>query len=174
LLIRSIVKITCEEAIVPKDPDKRPVRAYLLMLAVLFQGLSGVVGGIALMVDPSGSLMQIRLKWLQGSPFDSYLIPGIILFFVLGMFPMSVASSLLVRRPWSRFAALLVGLALVGWIAVEILLIGYYPRPPLQLIYGILGVVIVVLSLLLPPVQKEKNVPKRFLARWTGAGILMS
>lgn len=40
------------------------------------------------------------------------------------------------------------GLALIVWIAVEVVIIGYQPQPPHQLIYGSLGVVIIILALL--------------------------
>jgi membrane protein implicated in regulation of membrane protease activity len=42
----------------------------------------------------------------------------------------------------------LVGVALVIWIGVEILMIGYQAQPPLQLIYGTVGVVMLILLLL--------------------------
>ena len=127
----------------------RPVSVYLLMAALLFQGLSGVAGGIGLVSDPSGGNMQFPLSWLEGSPFDSYLIPGLILLVVLGIFPLFVLYGLWTRQYWGWISALLVRTALIVWIAVEVLIIGYYPQPPLQLIYGSLGVVSVILTLLL-------------------------
>ncbi|MCG8346343.1 MAG: hypothetical protein MI924_01000 [Chloroflexales bacterium] len=84
-----------------------------------------------------------------GSPFDSYLIPGLILLVVLGIFPLFVLYGLWTRQYWGWISALLVRTALIVWIAVEVLIIGYYPQPPLQLIYGSLGVVSVILTLLL-------------------------
>jgi len=45
---------------------------------------------------------------------------------------------------------------LVIWIAVEILVIGYHPVPPLQLIYGLLGFIIIAL-LLIPALRKYMN-----------------
>jgi peptidoglycan/LPS O-acetylase OafA/YrhL len=118
------------------------------MAALLFQGLSGVAGGICHQADPSGGNIQLPLSWLEGSPFDSYLIPGLILLVVLGIFPLVVLYGLWKRQYWGWISALLVGAALVVWIAVEVLIIGYHPQPPLQLIYGSLGVVIIILTLL--------------------------
>ncbi|PQJ34316.1 hypothetical protein BSZ35_06630 [Salinibacter sp. 10B] len=110
------------------------------------QGISGIIGGLGLVGDPSGRSMQIPLHWLQGSPFDNYLIPGLVLLFVLGVVPLTVLYGLLQRYSWARLAALGVGGALVVWIGVQILIIGYHARPPLQLIYGALGIVIAVLA----------------------------
>ena len=126
----------------------RPLSVYLLMVTILLQGLSGVVGGIGLVSDPTGGNIQIPVSWLEGSPFNNYLIPGLILLSVLGVFPLIVLYGLWKRLSWSWMAALFVGLALVLWIVVEILIIGYHPQPPLQLIYGLLGIGILVLVLL--------------------------
>ena len=126
----------------------RPLSVYLLMGTILLQGLSGVVGGIGLVSDPTGSNVQIPVSWLEGSPFNNYLIPGLILLSVLGVFPLIVLYGLWARLSWSWTAAMLVGMALVIWILVEILIIGYHPKPPLQLIYGLLGIGILVLVLL--------------------------
>ena len=50
-------------------------RAALLFL-LLFQGVSGMAGGVGLVADASGSTLGIPLEWLKGSPFPDYLIPG--------------------------------------------------------------------------------------------------
>jgi len=131
----------------------RPASVCLLMTGLLFQGLSGVVGGIALVMDPSGRVMQIPVRWLDGSPFDDYRIPGLILLLALGAFPLVVLYGVRGRFRWAWLASLLVGVGLIVWIGVQILIIGYHPRPPLQLIYGSLGVAIVVLALC-PPVRR--------------------
>mgnify|MGYP006295956677 CR=1 FL=1 len=129
--------------------SSRPVSVYLLLVALIFQGVSGLTGGVGLVADPSGAALGIPVEWLGGSPFDDYLIPGVILFVVLGVFPLVAAFGLWQRRRWSRRAALLGGIALTIWIGVEILIIGYQPTPPLQLIYGLLGVIILGLVMLM-------------------------
>lgn len=128
--------------------QERPLTVNLLTGAVLIQGLSGVAGGIGLVFDPSGERLGIPSSWLAGSPFADYLIPGVILLVVLGIGPLADLYGLWTRQYWGWLGALLVGLALLIWIGVEILIIGYQPQPPLQLIYGVLGVVIVILALL--------------------------
>ena len=128
--------------------QSRPITVYLLMAALLFQGLSGVVGGIGLVADPSGGSLGFPLSWLDGSPFTDYLIPGLVLLIVLGIVPLLVIYGLWRRAYWGWLGALLVGAALIVWIVVEILVIGYQAQPPLQAIYGVLGVFIVILALL--------------------------
>ncbi|MEJ2637215.1 MAG: hypothetical protein P8184_18260 [Calditrichia bacterium] len=65
-----------------------------------------------------------------------------------GYFRSLVLLSLRKKRYLSWFLSLLVGVALLVWIGVEILIIGYHSQPPLQLIYGLLGILIVFLTLL--------------------------
>ena len=129
-----------------RGEPRRP-SAYLLMASLLFQGFSGLVGGAALTLDRTGSIMQLPLDWLQGSLFSDYRLPGVILFTVLGIFPLVALWGSWSRRPWSGAVSLIVGLALVIFIGVEISIIGYHPRPPLQVIYGLLGLAIVGLAL---------------------------
>lgn len=124
-----------------------PASVYLLIVGLAFQGLSGLLGGIGLIVDPTGTLLQIPVEWLDGSPFESYLIPGLVLLLVLGIGPLAVLYGLWRRASWAWLGARLVSVALLVWIGVEVLVIGYQPEPPLQLIYGLLGVVLLAASL---------------------------
>lgn len=134
--------------IMAQAPQARSTAVHVLLATLLLQGLSGTAGGIGLIADPTGSALGIPHEWLQGSPFSSYLVPGIVLLLVLGFFPLIVARAVFFRRPWSWHASLFVSLALIIWIVVEILIIGYQPRPALQLIYGLLGVAMLALVLL--------------------------
>jgi hypothetical protein len=119
---------------------------HFLIICVVIQALSGLVGGTWLLADPSGGKIGLPSSWLENSPFPDYTIPGVILFTVLGLFPLFVAGGLIRDNKKALIAARLLGFALVIWIAVEIWIIGYQPEPPLQLIYGILGIVIVYLA----------------------------
>lgn len=130
------------------------VSFYILEALILFQAVSGLFGGAALMLDPTGSMLQMPLDLLAPSPFSNYLAPGIILFVVLGLFPSIVFYGLLVRREWAWLGTVLIGIALIIWIGVEIAMIGYHSQPPLQLIYGITGLLIFLLASL-PSTRKN-------------------
>lgn len=127
--------------------NKRPVQVVALFLLVLFQGISGIFGGIGLTIDPTGKSLQIPIEWLKGSPFGNYTIPGIVLLFLLGIVPVIIAIGLWKKIAWSRKISVYLGIALLIWIIVEIAVIGYQHEPPLQLIYGIVGVLILLFSL---------------------------
>lgn len=126
---------------------------YLMMALILFQGVSGLFGGFALILDPTGELLNMPLSMLDGSPFDNFLIPGIILFTILGIFPMIVFYGLWKRVKWAWPGTFFVSIALITWIGVEVMMVGYHSEPPLQLIYGLTGVVLLGLAML-PSVRR--------------------
>jgi hypothetical protein len=126
---------------------KRPALVKILFACIIFQGISGLFGGSGLIIDPTGESLNIPLSWLEGSPFTNYLIPGLILFLLLGILPIYIAIGLFGNRFFYWLLSLILGILLLIWIVVEIIIIGYQPNPPLQLVYGILGVLIVALSL---------------------------
>lgn len=124
----------------------RPLTLHLLFLLLAFQGLSGLFGGLALTVDPSGSGIGLDVAWLEGSLFGDFRIPGILLLVVLGIGPLVVSVGVLMGTAWSWFASVTTGIALLVWIGVEISMVGYMARPPLQLIYALTGIAILGLT----------------------------
>jgi hypothetical protein len=130
------------------ETKPKPKTIFILLILLAFQALSGLFGGAALVLDPSGSSIRLPLSLLEGSPFGNFLIPGIILFLVLGIFPLIIFSLLRKKDNRAWFGSLVVGLALLIWIGVEIAMIGYQSQPPLQLIYGLVGFFILIFTLL--------------------------
>lgn len=74
---------------------------YFVLLTLL--GAGAVFGGGILIISPSGRLMGMPLSMLDHSPFHNFLIPGVILFLVLGLFPIALTFAL-VKRPDCKFA----------------------------------------------------------------------
>jgi len=136
-------------ATMKKQTLSKSYSLYFLMGLILFQGISGLYGGITLVIDPTGDLLQMPIPILDGTPFHSFLIPGLILLTILGIFPLIVLYGFWKRRLWSWTAALAVSVALIIWIGVQIWMVGYHLEPPLQFIYGLLG--LILLGLVMSP-----------------------
>jgi hypothetical protein len=117
-----------------------------LQLLLVFQGLSGIIGGVGFLLDPTGASLGIPLRWLEGSSFQDYQVPGILLLTVLGLYPLLVTFLVQRRVAWARRGVMTVGVALIIWIGVEISVVGFRPIPPLQILYGGLGALLIVLS----------------------------
>ena len=124
----------------PRQQRSRYALGLLVLEVVLSLGALG--GGLVLILAPRGEIMPLPLSALAGSPFDTYLGPGLILFSVLGLGPLVAARLAWLRHPFAPVAALVVGVALLIWVAVEIAIIGYSNQPPLQAIYLTLGAAI--------------------------------
>lgn len=106
----------------------------ILMILLAFLGLSAIGGGGALIVSPSGKLLGgLPLSILEHSPFTNFLVPGIILFFILGITPCFLVFALL-KKPVNRIAeyfnffkdmhwawsfSIYIAFALIIWIQVE-------------------------------------------------------
>ena len=126
-------------------PLSRFAKASITLEVIL--GVGALGGGLVLIVAPRGEIMPLPLSALAGSPFETYLGPGLILFTVLGIGPLVAARLAWLRHPLAPFAAFVVGVALLIWVAVEIAIIGYSNEPPLQAIYLVMGVAITVVAL---------------------------
>jgi len=131
----------------------RPANVYILFLLLAFQGLSTIYGGVNLIMDTTRESLNMPVSYLDGSPFGDYFIPGLILLTILGIYPLLVLYNAWKGDRSAWFGSLIVGYGLVIWIIVEILMIGYQPEPPLQLMYGLLGILILFFSYL-PSVKK--------------------
>jgi hypothetical protein len=125
-------------------PLSRVAKAAVALEILLSIGALG--GGLVLVIAPRGEIMPLPLSALAGSPFDTYLVPGLILFGVLGLGPLVAARLAWLRHPLAPTTAFAVGVGLLVWVAVEVAIIGYSNEPPLQAIYGILGVAIVLVA----------------------------
>lgn len=131
--------------------DSRPAVLWLVMALVGVLGVTGLAGGAQFLLDPSGGIVGIPTSELAGSPFQHFLVPGLLLFTVLGVYPLVVLFALARARAWAWPATVSVGLALVVWIVVEGFVIGFGER--MQYPHLVQGVAI-VLGALVPSVRE--------------------
>lgn len=148
----------------PNIMIKKIIRIKLIALTI-FLAISGIFGGVALILDKSGKVLDLSTNLLKDTIYHSYLFPGIVLFVFLGLFPSITAFGLITRKKsrianklniykkkhWAWAYSLYTGIILILWIDIQIMIIG--GGNILQSIYAILGVVIIVLALM-PSVMK--------------------
>lgn len=135
-----------------KKPPISPFYWWSSIALLLILGFSASLGGIALVIDPSGSTVGLDVAGLQETYFDNYAAPGFILFFVLGIF--SLAASVLVMMKNAYYATLIFiqGSLLTGWILVQLYLLP--ETHVLQAVYLMMG----LLLMLLGNLQRSKRV----------------
>lgn len=115
------------------------------IVLLFFNGVSALFGGGSLLYDPSGKFLQMPIAFLENSPFTNFLIPGIILFTVNGLF--NVLVGILGIRKSKLFANLTVlcGILLIGWLTIQIGIIRQFYAPA-HVPYYLLGIMLVVLG----------------------------
>jgi len=144
---------------------KNVSRTILLILLGLL-GVGAIGGGGVLIISPSGSLIGMPLSILDHSPFTSFLIPGILLFVVLGISPCLLVLALL-RKPdskiaerlnlfgdmhWSWSFTIYIAFALIIWIhAQTIFLQAVHWLHTLYIVWAL----VILLVALLPKVRGE-------------------
>ena len=67
---------------------KRPFFLYILVILHIILGLGAFAGGGMLILKPDGSWIGMQRGWLNDTPFDTYFLPGLILFTLNGLFPL--------------------------------------------------------------------------------------
>jgi hypothetical protein len=151
---------------------KPSIARNILVGLLLFLGISALRGGSLLIVSSSGRLIGgLPLSILKNSPFPDFLIPGIILFNVLGVLPCLTCYALVIR-PVSRLAqffnvfsdmywgwsfSIYISFALIIWIQVETLFV--QSAGWLQTFYMLYAIPIIIIALL-PQVRANYKIHK--------------
>ena len=97
-------------------------RVAHVMLIVLesLMGVAAVGGGIGLILTNG---LGMPPESLEGSPFGSYTIPGLVLL-VVGIINLAGATTVLRRHRWGAPLSALVGLLWIGWFIVQVAVVG--------------------------------------------------
>jgi hypothetical protein len=90
-----------------------------LFVASVFVALTAVGGGITLAIG----LDKFPAGWLIGTPFSSYLIPGLILAVVVGGSAVVATVATLRRSGAGALTSMLAGAILLGWLVGERLIL---------------------------------------------------
>lgn len=106
----------------------------VLLFLLAFLAIGAIYGGEPSIISPSGELLGMPLSILGNSPFKNFIVPGIILFLVLGLVPIILMVAL-IKKPeykfaerinfykdmhWSWTFSIYVAFALIIWIQIEI------------------------------------------------------
>ena len=94
---------------------------YLLGTLLAFAALNAFAGGFYGMSGAEG----VPVEWLDGTPFDNYFVPSLILFAIVGGTSLVGAVAVFANADAARRAALGAGAIMMIWIAVQVTMIGY-------------------------------------------------
>lgn len=117
-----------------------------LFVVDVFVALTAIGGGIALVAGLEEG--RFPLEWLRGTPFGSYVVPGLILAVVVGGSAAVAAAATLISPNAGGLASTVAGVVMMGWIAVEVLILKQPSWTWTEVFYFALGLVMVVLGLM--------------------------
>ena len=122
--------------------------ARFLFGLLLFNGISAVGGGIALM---TGAIPK-QASWLVHTDFASMYFPGVILMAMVGGSSVIAALAMMKRAAGWQLSAILAGVIMLFWIVAEIASIrGFHI---LQVIYFVTGAAVIWFT------PKAESVPR--------------
>ena len=134
---------------------------YRLLFALhAFVGIGAVVGGLAAIINPQAPL-GMPVEQLINSPFNNYLIPGIILFTIIGLG--NILSAFMFKSRFQGYISSVFSWALVIFIIVQCIMLNTVHF--LHIIYFIIGLVEAGLSMIILVEQRlfPANLILRFL-----------
>jgi hypothetical protein len=132
-----------------------------LSILHLFVAIFAFLGGWAAIsrpLDPFG----ISTDMLANSPFETFLIPGLLLFTVIGLGQLLAAASILFRSRYQAYVSFLNGGILLIWLLVQVLMIRTVEV--LHIVTFVIACIQVALSLAL--MYKEKLFPTDYVLRF--------
>lgn len=100
----------------------RALRTISIFL-LLFNAAGAVYGGILLMMDPSGGMLQLPQIYLEHSPFRDYFIPGLVLFCCNGLLSLFITALTILRTPRHPWWIMTQGAVLSGWLVIQMIMI---------------------------------------------------
>lgn len=143
---------------------KRSMTLWLLIFFLVFLAVGGLYGGVVMLIDPTGNLLQMA-EVLPLLRVPDYTLPGLFLLFVMGLLPLLLTYALLARpnwvwadsifnwsgHYWAWTGTLALGVTLAAWLAVQGVLIGF--QWPIQYVTAVNGLLIILL-VLMPGVRR--------------------
>ena len=115
----------------------KTVFKIIASLLLLFNSTGALYGGLNLIMHPDGSSLHMSLDYLKYSLFNSYFIPGIILFVFNGLFSFLVLGALIFKHEKSPLFVIAQGSILTGWIILQVLMVKIISY--LHIVLGITG-----------------------------------
>jgi hypothetical protein len=116
----------------------------ILGVLEMIVALGAIPSGISMILTPDGSGMGLDVAWLERSPFESFLVPGIFLLVFNGILQLMGAWLTFRRSTVAGIFGVAVGLVLIFWLLAQI----YYLELThfLQVVFFVIGLLEIYLG----------------------------
>ncbi len=125
-----------------------------LILIHAFVGLGALGGGYLGLSDPTlASMGAEAAEMLKHGPFDSFFVPGLFLFVVLGLFNLTAAYT--AARKWKNqsYYSGIMGIILMAWIFIQCYML--WDINALHIIFFLIGAIQALAALIMLIHKKE-------------------
>ena len=95
----------------------------LLFILVSFIAVTSTLSGLLMISNPDGGVLNLPRSLLDGTPFNDFLIPGILLTGAVGFVNLLAVFYNLQRHPNRYNWAIAGGMMIGGWIVAQMILI---------------------------------------------------
>lgn len=113
-------------------------KAVILGIVQSFVAIGAIPAGLMMVLKPEMGV-GMSTEILSGSPFEDFLIPGLFLLIVNGVFNVLGAVLSFAGSRYSGILGLILGIVLILWICIQVYFIGLsHFLQPLYLVVGIL------------------------------------
>lgn len=131
---------------------KRPFELYILYLLYVILLGNAIAAGYAMMAEPDGAALGMTKEVLAHTPFNSFFLPGLILFLFNGIFPLFTLIGLIAKphhkwlgflniykdKHWAWAYSLYTGVIVITWILIQITMIQFSLLQPIIAGFGLL------------------------------------
>lgn len=133
---------------------------YLILgLIQIFVAIGALPAGYAMITDPSGKSLGMTTDMLAGSHFHNFLVPGIFLFTVNGIFHLVAGILSIKKKKYTWLPGTALGIALIIWITVQVFSVNMSSF--LQPLFFIIGIAEIALSLWIRKISFKEPTGKR-------------
>lgn len=125
------------------------MKKIYLFLVILhaFVGVGALFGGFGAIMDPSGEAMGISTDVLKRAPFADFLIPGLILFIVIGIGNLVIAFTAYKKVKLQAYFSGAISFVLMIWIVIQCYMLADINI--LHIIYFLIGFIGIIFSVIL-------------------------
>jgi hypothetical protein len=140
----------------------RVKRVYRLLFGLhIFVGIGAMMGGLAAITNP-WQPFGIPIEILKNSPFSSFLIPGIILFTIIGLGNLISAYMFHFKSKFQGYISSIFSWALVIWIIVQCIMLNTIEL--LHIIFFTIGLIQAGLSTII--LFEHRLFPANFILKY--------
>ena len=123
------------------------IKKWFVVLGILqlFVAIGAIPAGYLFLSAPDGSKMGMTIEMLAGSPFKDFIIPGLFLLIINGIFNVACSVLSFKKYKYSPVLGIFLGISLIIWVTVQVYSIGLTHF--LQPTYFVIGIIELLLSL---------------------------